>query len=173
MSGSEDASGRAFVRASREYLSGEYVPKIRRCLDRLDRTDVWWRPNDACNSVGNLLLHLAGNTRQWIVSGVGGAKDVRRRSREFDRDEGDPEELFRRLRETVSEACGVLEELDPADLGESRTIQGQEVTVRDAVYHVVEHFSMHTGQIVYVTKLRTGRDLGFYRVEAGIAEENW
>ena len=67
----------------------------------------------------------------------------------------------------------VLEELDPADLGESRTIQGQEVTVRDAVYHVVEHFSMHTGQIVYVTKLRTGRDLGFYRVEAGIAEENW
>jgi len=127
-------TGRAFVRASREYLSGEYVPKIRRCLDRLE---------------------------------------PRRRSREFARREGDPDELFRRLRDTVDEACGVLEELDPDALGVVRTIQGQEVTVLQAVYHVVEHFSMHTGQIVYVTKLRTGRDLEFYRVEDGIAEENW
>lgn len=173
MSESDRRTGRAFLRAASEYLEGEYLPKIRRCLDRLDRTDVWWRPNEASNSVGNLLLHLAGNTRQWIVSGVGGAEDVRRRSREFDRREGDPEELFARLRDTVDEACRVLDELDPGSLGESRTIQGQDVTVLEAVYHVVEHFSMHTGQIVYVTKLRTGSDLDFYRVEDGVAEENW
>lgn len=166
-------TGDALLGVAREYLRGEYVPKIRRCLERLDRDDVWWRPNEACNSVGNLLLHLAGNTRQWIVAGIGGARDVRRRSREFDRDEGDPEELFAHLRGTVDEACGVLEELDPDDLGDARTIQGQDVTVLEAVCHVVEHFSMHTGQIVYVTKQRTGRDLEFYRVEDGIAEENW
>ncbi len=173
MSGTRGPTGRAVLDIAGDYLSGEYVPKIRRCLERLDRDDVWWRPNEACNSVGNLLLHLAGNTRQWIVSGVGDAEDVRRRSREFERGDGDPEELFAHLRGTVEEACGVLEELDPGSLGETRTIQGQEVTVLEAVCHVVEHFSMHTGQIVHMTKARTGRELEFYRVQDGIAEENW
>lgn len=171
--GKAGGTGRALLRTAGEYLGGEYVPKIRRCLDLLDRSDVWWRPNEASNSVGNLLLHLSGNTRQWIVSGVGGAEDVRRRSREFGRSEGDPERLFLELRDTVEEARGVLDDLDPAVLHEEQTIQGQRVTALEAVCHVVEHFSMHTGQIVYVTKLRTGRDLEFYRVEDGIAEENW
>lgn len=173
MSEIEGRTGEALLEVARDYLEGEYVPKIRRCLDRLDRDDVWWTPNEACNSVGNLLLHLAGNTRQWIVSGVGGEEDVRRRAREFERGDGDPEELFAHLRETVDEACGVLEELDPGSLGDARTIQGQDVTVLEAVCHVVEHFSMHTGQIVHVTKERTGRELDFYRVEDGVAEENW
>lgn len=173
MTGGADGAGRAFLRTSREKLRGQYVPMIRRSLDRLDRDDVWWRPNPASNSVGNLLFHLAGNTRQWIVSGIGGAEDVRRRQREFDRREGDPGEAFGHLRRTVEEACAVLGDLDPGTLDEERTIQGQEVTVLEAVYHVVEHFSMHTGQIVYVTKLRSGRDLRFYRVEDGEAEENW
>lgn len=167
-------AGRPFLDVSREKLEGEYLPKIRRCLADLEPADVWWRPNSSSNSVGNLMLHLAGNTRQWIVSGVGGAEDVRRRPREFARREGDPEEVFVRLRETVEEACSVLGDLDPARLEEARTIQGMRVTVLEAVYHVVEHFSMHTGQIVYATKLRTGRDLGFYRVdEDGDVEENW
>lgn len=167
-------AGRPFLAASREKLSGEYVPKIRRCLDELEPGDVWWRPNDVSNSVGNLMLHLAGNTRQWIVSGVGGAEDVRRRSREFARRDGDPEAAFARLEETVEEAGDVLRGLDPVRLGETRTIQGMRVSVLEAIYHVVEHFSMHTGQIVYVTKLRTGRDLQFYRVdETGDVEENW
>lgn len=166
-------TGAAFLRASRHFLRGEYVPKIGRCLDRLDETDVWWRPNQDSNSVGNLLLHLAGNTRQWIVSGIGGAEDVRRRPREFARDGGDPGELFDALRGTVEEACEVLRAVEPADLEATRTIQGRDVTVLEAVYHVVEHFSMHTGQIVYVTKLRTGSDLRFYRVSDGEVEENW
>lgn len=169
-----EGTGRPFLDVSREKLAGEYLPKIRRCVDELEPEDVWWRPNDVSNSVGNLMLHLAGNTRQWIVSGVGGAEDVRRRSREFARREGDPEAAYARLDEAVEEAGGVLRDLDPAGLGETRTIQGTRVSVLEAVYHVVEHFSMHTGQIVFVTKLRTGRDLRFYRVdEAGDVEENW
>lgn len=167
-------AGQPFLDVSRGKLVGEYLPKIRRCLDELEPEDVWWRPNDVSNSVGNLMLHLAGNTRQWIVGGVGGAEDVRRRDREFARREGDPEAVFARLEETVEEAGDVLRALDPARLGEPRTIQGTRVSVLEAVYHVVEHFSMHTGQIVFVTKLRTGRDLQFYRIdEAGDVEENW
>lgn len=173
MTSGDDGPGRGFLRTSRSKLRSEYLPKIRRCLDRLDRADVWWRPNPASNSIGNLLYHLAGNTRQWIVAGVGGAEDVRERSREFDRAGGDPEEAFGHLESTVEEACGVLGSLEPGRLSEPRTVQGQDVTVLGAVYHVVEHFSGHTGQILYVTKLRTGRTLDFYRIEDGEAEENW
>lgn len=167
--------GATFLRASRRHLAGEYVPKIGRCLRVLEEDDVWWRPNEASNSVGALLRHLSGNTRQWIVSGVGGAEDVRRRSQEFEPGEReDPDRLFGRLRATVSEACGVLEDLEPVELERRVTVQGQDVTALEAVYHVVEHFSTHTGQIVYVAKLRTGRDLAFYRIEDGlVVEENW
>lgn len=168
-----ESPGSAFLRVSREKLREEYVPKLGRCLEELEREDVWWRPNEASNSVGNLLLHLEGNTRQWIVSGIGGAEDVRRRSREFAREDGDPDRLVRELRETVEEACGVLRDLEPDLLGSTRTVQGRRVTALEAVYHVVEHFSMHTGQVVYVTKLRTGRDLRFYRISDGEVEENW
>jgi uncharacterized damage-inducible protein DinB len=165
---------RAFLEESRRYLAREYAVKIRLCLDDLTDDDLWWRPNEQSNSIGNLLLHLAGNIRQWIVSGVGGAPDTRRRQAEFD--ERGPmarEEVLRRFDGAVAEADAVLRGLDPAVLGESRLIQGRETNVLRAVYHVVEHFGMHTGQIVYITKLRTGRDLAFYRDAGGLAIEDW
>ena len=165
---------RAFLEESRRYLTREYAVKIRLCLDDLTDDDLWWRPNEQSNSIGNLLLHLAGNIRQWIVSGVGGAPDQRRRQAEFDERGPMPrEELLRRFDEAMAEADAVLRGLDPAVLGESRLIQGRETNVLRAVYHVVEHFGMHTGQIVYITKLRTGRDLAFYRDAGGLAIEDW
>ncbi|HEX9730145.1 MAG TPA: DinB family protein [Gemmatimonadales bacterium] len=159
-----------FVSESRRYLRGEYLPKIRACLDRLTEDDVWWRPNDESNSIGNLLLHLAGNARQWIVSGVGGVPDTRQRQREFDERTRIPKaELLAKLTSALGDVDDVLAGLDAAVLPESRSIQGRTVTVFDAVYHVVEHFAMHTGQITYITKLRTSADLGFYRDADGLA----
>jgi uncharacterized damage-inducible protein DinB len=166
--------GLAFLTRSREYLSGDYLPRIRAAVEGLDEADLWWRPNPASNAIGNLLLHLAGNVRQWIVSGVGGAPDRRDRAREFAAQGGHARaELLDRLTAAVLDADAVLARTDPATLGERRPIQGREVTVMEAVYHVVEHFAMHTGQILYVAKLRTGRDLGFYRLEEGIPREAW
>ena len=72
--------GRAFIQRSLAYLVGEYFPKIRRCVEGLTDEDIWWRPNPASNSIGNLILHLAGNVRQWVVSGIGGAPDERKRA---------------------------------------------------------------------------------------------
>ncbi len=168
-------AAQVFLEQSRRYLSAHYLPKIERCLEKLTDEDLWWRPNEASNSVGNLLLHLAGNVRQWIVSGVGGAPDVRQRQHEFDAHAPVPAAmLLARLRETLVEADGVLADLDAAALLESRRIQGLDVTVFEAVYHVVEHFSTHVGQIVYLTKLRTGRDLGFYQMAAdGTVRRGW
>lgn len=166
--------GRAFLDRSALYLSEDFLPRVRGAVEAMGPNDLWWRPNEASNSAGNLLLHLAGNLRQWIVHGVGGAEDLRERDREFAaREEAPAEELLDRLEAVVHEAASTLEATDPTALGETRTIQGNEVTVLEAVYHAVEHFSMHTGQIIWIAKARSGRDLGFYRVEGGVAEARW
>ncbi len=167
-------SGKAFIDRSRHYLVGDYLPKIRLCVDGLSTEDIWWRPNDASNSVGNLVLHLAGNVRQWVVSGIGGAADVRERQEEFDQ-LGGPSgpELLAHLETALAAVDQVLAELPASELSATREIQGMEVSVLEALYHVVEHFSTHTGQIIYLSKLRSGRDLGFWEVRDGKATPKW
>jgi uncharacterized damage-inducible protein DinB len=166
--------GQVFIDQSRSYLSSQYLPRIRRCVQVITDEDLWWRPNARSNSIGNLLLHLAGNVRQWIVTGIGGESDTRERQKEFDADrERSREELIEMLESTLGEVDRVLAQLKPEGLLERRVIQGREVSVLEALYHVVEHFGMHTGQIVYVAKLRTSTDLQFYDVEAGIARPKW
>ena len=166
--------GSAFLGQSREYLTAHYLPKIRAAVAPLAEPDLWWRPNDASNSIANLMLHLAGNIRQWIVSGVGGAPDRRERAAEFARRDGLlKDELLTILSGAVHDADATLARISRAALAEPRTIQGREVTVLEAIYHVVEHFGMHTGQIAYISKLRTGKDLGFYRMEGGIPRAAW
>jgi len=137
--------------------------RIETCVDKLTPEQIWLRQTENENSVGNLMLHLAGNVRQWILHGAGGAADVRLRDQEFDARGGiDSSELKRRLRSTVNEAIVVIRALPPEALGERRSIQKYDVTVVEAILHVVEHFSGHTGQIIFATKLLTGEDLGFY-----------
>jgi uncharacterized damage-inducible protein DinB len=160
----------AFVAQSRRYLVSEYPAKIARCLEVLPPDALWRREHDGENSVGNLLLHLAGNVRQWIVSGIGGAPDARYRAGEFAAREGaDAETLLAELRQTLAEADAVLAGLDATALGGRRAIQGRDVTVLDAVYHVVEHFSMHTGQIILVAKRLAPGRVRFYEDAGGLA----
>jgi uncharacterized damage-inducible protein DinB len=149
-----------FIDESRRLLTSDYLPKIERSLAGLGDEDIWWRPNAASNSIGNLLLHLCGNVRQWIVGGVGGREVVRDRQREFDeRGRLPAAELLSRIRSVVAEADAVIAGLDAEALTGARQIQGYDVSVLTAVYHVVEHFSMHTGQIIFLSKTRGGRDL--------------
>jgi uncharacterized damage-inducible protein DinB len=163
-----------FVARSRHYLAFEYPTKIRRCLDALPGDAVWRRDDEHSNSIGNLLLHLAGNVRQWIISSVGGAPDTRYRSGEFEAREGaDAEALFLALRETLDQADAVIASLTPDVLLERRTIQGRDVSVLEAVYHVVEHFSLHTGQIILLTKRHAPGRIRFYEDAGGLAIPRW
>ncbi|HYG82341.1 MAG TPA: DinB family protein [Pyrinomonadaceae bacterium] len=167
-------AARAFIAKARSLLGEEYLPKIERCLERLSDEEVWWRANEESNSIGNLLLHLAGNARQWVVSGVGQTADGRVRQLEFDQREVVPrEELLRRVRQTLTEVDNVLARLDPSRVLEPRRIQGYDVTVLEAVFHVVEHFSMHTGQIILLTKLIKAADLKFYDFSTGDPAQSW
>jgi len=159
-------TGQQFIARSRHHLVDDFLPKIERCLERLTDDQVWWRPNEQSNSIGNLVLHLCGNARQWIVCGVGEAADSRDRDAEFAQRGVIPRaELQQLLRQTLNEVDTTLQQYDPDRLLESRTIQGSNVSALEAILHVVEHFSMHAGQIILLTKLLTAVDLHFYDFE--------
>jgi uncharacterized damage-inducible protein DinB len=152
-----------FIASARSYFTEDYLPKIERCLELLTDEQIWWRANPQSNSIGNLLLHLSGNVRQWIVCGLGGARDERDRDAEFaERSHISRDDLMARLKRTLSEADDALAKFDADNLLKRRVIQGLDVTVLDAVFHVVEHFSMHTGQIIMMAKMFAEVDLGFY-----------
>ena len=157
--------GVSFISTSREYLCSEYPAKIDRALEGLDEADVWWRPTPVCNSIGHLLRHLSGNVRQWILHGIGGAADSRDRASEFDERPDSMRVVRAELRGTLEASDRVLAGLSEGALAEPVTIQGLETTVGEALYHVVEHFSMHTGQVLWIAKARSGRDLGLYEVD--------
>ncbi len=153
-----------FISESRRLLFSDYLPKIERSLEGLGDEEIWWRPNEASNSIGNLLLHLCGNVSQWIVGGVGGREVERRRQQEFDERRLTPAlELLSRIKQVLAEADEVLEGVDAETLLSRRRIQGYDVSVLEAIYHVVEHFGMHTGQVIYLSKMRGGRDLELWR----------
>lgn len=139
------------------------VGRIESCLEKLESEQIWGRAHETENSIGNLILHLCGNVRQWIISGVGGAPDNRQRDAEFAQREAIPKaELVKRLKETAAEADRVLAGLTAGALIEKRRIQVYDVSVIQAVTHVAVHFAEHTGQIIWATKRMTGEDLGFY-----------
>lgn len=166
------ASG--FLAHSRWLLVTEYPTKLRACLEALPADALWRRPAPASNAIGNLLLHLDGNVRQWIVSGVGGAEDVRERDAEFAAREGAPgAELLARLEQTLKEADSLLARLAPDDLLSRRSIQSRDVSVLEAVYHVTEHFGMHTGQVILLTKMIAPGTFRFYDDTGGQATPVW
>ena len=169
-----ESTGQAFLERSRYYLAQEYPTKIRQCVLALPDGAVWNRANESSNSIANLLLHLAGNVRQWIVGGVGGLPVTRDRPAEFAaRDGPDATTLLENLEAAVREADDVISRLSHADLLQPRTIQGRETTVLGAIYHVVEHFAMHTGQIVLITKASVPGAVRFYDDSAGNATPMW
>lgn len=165
---------RRFLDCAADFLEGDYLPKIERCLEKLTDEQIWWRANEESNSIGNLILHLCGNARQWIIAGVGSQRDSRNRDSEFEQRELIPrDELLELLRSTVTEVKATLRTLDAASVLEHRKIQGHDVDILEAIFHVTEHFSMHTGQIIMLTKMLTATDLRFYDFEGAAPLRRW
>ncbi len=153
-----------FLEFSRDKLLNQYWPRLRACVESLNDEQLWWRPNQASNSIGNLLLHLNGNVQQWLVASFEREHDDRNRPIEFSERQVIPARaLLDKLGTTMQRASGVLARLTAADLRQTFHIQGYTVSGLHAVYQVVEHFGLHYGQIAYVTKMLRAEDLGFYR----------
>jgi hypothetical protein len=158
-SGAEEEAtsvGAAYIGRARRHLM-VCLARIDHCVGQLDDGQVWWRPHGSMNSVGNILLHLCGNLRQWVVSGVGGVPDTRDRPAEFaERGPVPKGELLSRLVAVVAEADAALDALDESRLLEPRRIQGFDETVLSAVWDSLTHLSGHTQEVVYITRLQLG-----------------
>jgi uncharacterized damage-inducible protein DinB len=142
----------------------EFMGRIEVCLGKLNEKQIWTRHAENENAIGNLVLHLNGNAGQWIVASLGNNPDHRDRDAEFDARGGfSAAQLAARLRDTVERAAAIIAALTNEQLTRTYVIQNYKVSGVEAVFHVVEHFSMHTGQIIFITKMLTGADLGFYR----------
>jgi uncharacterized damage-inducible protein DinB len=137
--------------------------QIEKCLNLLTLEQIWHRPNEVSNAIGNLVIHLNGNVRQWIVNSLGGIPFDRDRPAEFaQRDPLPTRVIIGNLKDTLRQACHVIAELTERQLMEKVTVQKYKISGLAAVIHVVEHFSLHTGQIVYATKLLINQDLSLY-----------
>jgi hypothetical protein len=151
----DDLAAAVGTEAANELTSA--LEKVKHCLDQLNDEQLWWRSDPALNSIGNLLLHLCGNLRQWIIAGLGGAADVRDRPAEFAQRGPIPKEgLLRTLDAVVAEAKEVLGRLTARQLLEARRIQGFNVTGLAAIFSSIPHFRGHTQEIIYMTRLQLG-----------------
>ena len=147
----------AAVGAAAAHELDSALGRIKHCLGQLNEQQVWHRSQPGLNSIGNLILHLCGNLRQWVVAGLGGAPDVRNRPAEFAEQGPVPkDELLSRLEAAVGEAKRVLAGVDARRLAEPRRIQGFDVTGVAAVFDSVPHFRGHTQEIVHMTRLLLG-----------------
>jgi len=145
------------------FRMNEFTPRIKSCLDALSEAEVWQRPNQHSNSIGNLILHLSGNIRQWISATLGGEEDVRDRVSEFEaRDGFSRQKLIKVLEDTVSAANKVIFNMSDDTLLQHKTVQGFDISGLGNILHVVEHYSYHTGQIAFYTKAMKNSDLAFY-----------
>jgi len=161
----------AFASAARGIL-GEGMRKIEHCLDQLSDDQIWWRPGPHMNSIANLTLHLAGNLRQWIVAGIGGAKDVRNRPAEFsDRSKRPKVELLATLRNVVRDADKIFGGVGSDQLLSARRIQGFDTTVLDAIFSTIAHFRGHVQEIIHMTRAQLGAEYHFDFVPQGLEQE--
>jgi len=157
-----DGTAAAYLAWCRFRLLNHYWPRVQRCLIELPNEQIWWREHESNNSVGNLVIHLVGNLNQFILATFGGAPDTRDKEREFsERDPISKEELLRRLEAVLRESDAILAQFSPARFSEKTILQGRERSYLEVLAMVLEHFALHTGQIIYIAKLKTGKELKF------------
>jgi len=146
------------------YYIDKSTPRIKTCLDQISEDQLWKKPSPVSNSIGNIILHLCGNITQYILSALGQVEDKRDRPKEFSAEGGyNRAELFSKLEKTVSDANKVIKGMNKKKLLKIYKVQGEELSGVGIIVHVTEHYSYHTGQVAFYTKLLTNQDLGFYK----------
>jgi len=156
----------AFVQEFRDqsiFRLHEKRDHIQKCFSLLSAEDIWWRPNAASNSVGNIILHLCGNIGQYIISSLGEQPDIRERDLEFATQAGYTKaELLSKITAVINQAAEVVAAASTEELSRERLVQGFQFSGLGVVLHAVEHLSYHVGQIAYIVKLREDRQVGLY-----------
>ena len=145
------------------YLIDENFPRVIKCLEMLNEEEIWYRPNNQSNSVGNLVLHLNGNLNQWILDYIGGKAFVRNRQLEFDAEKThNKEELILMMTNLSEELVSCIQLISNDKLLDILPIENQQETGISVLIHITEHFSFHAGQIAYITKWLKNQQTNFY-----------
>ena len=153
----------AFIAEIKRRLFEENIPRLKKCLSELTTEQIWYRPNNSSNSVGNLVLHLQGNVRQWVVAGLGKNPDVRERQLEFDEKGPVPiKKMLDDLDKLMMEVTTILNKVTATDLLEVRNVQAYQESGLSILIHITEHFSYHVGQMTYIVKMLKDQDMGYY-----------
>ncbi len=153
----------AFIAEIKRRLFEESMFRLKKCLTELTEAQIWYRPNKSSNSVGNLVLHLHGNVRQWVVAGLGKNKDIRERQQEFDEQGPVPvAKMLADMEQLMIEVDAILDNTTSADLLEVRNVQGYQESGLSILVHITEHFSYHIGQMTYIVKMLKDKDMGYY-----------
>lgn len=158
----------ALVAETSRRLFEEGIPRIKKCLDLLTEDEIWYKPNENSNSVGNIILHLCGNVRQWLGAGLGKLPKVRQRDEEFSTKGGfNKKEILEKLKELQEMSEKVLSKVTHEDLLTVHDVQVYQETGLSILVHVTEHFSYHVGQITYFVKAKKDADTGYYEEDLG------
>lgn len=153
----------AFIAEIKRRLFEESMFRLKKCLNELTTEQIWYRPNPSSNSVGNLVLHLHGNVRQWVVAGLGKNEDVRERQKEFDEQGPVPvEKMVANMEQLMVEVEAILDQTSAEDLLEVRNVQGFKESGLSILVHITEHFSYHVGQMTYIVKMLKDKDMRYY-----------
>jgi len=145
------------------YRINENTKRILKCLNEIDETEIWLRSNENSNSLGNIILHLCGNIRQYVISSLGETGDIRIRDEEFSaRDGFNKNELSLKIESTANEAVRIIKNLNEERLLKIYSVQGFDLSGIGIIIHVTEHYSYHTGQIAFWIKQLKNKDLKFY-----------
>lgn len=162
MNNIEDDLVSEFLKNS-SYRLDEGTRMIKISLDSVSESDIWKKPNESSNSIGNQIAHICGNMTQYIIASLGERDDYRNRDEEFSMTGGfTKSQLIQKLEDTVKEAKVILKQCSKKQLIKIREVQGFKLSGIGIVIHAVEHYSYHTGQIAFWTKLMTNKDLGFF-----------
>ena len=152
-----------FLQEIHRRIFDENFPRLKKCLGELTEEEIWERPNENSNSMGNIALHLCGNLRQWVIAGLGEQEDVRERQKEFNERGPLPvDQLLEKIETVVVDIAKVLENVKAEDLVRDYTVQGFSENGISILVHVTEHFSYHVGQMTYFVKAVKDMDMGYY-----------
>ena len=129
------------------------LERAEQAIGQLEDAQLWYRNHSTDNSIGNLVLHLVGNLRQWILGGIEDLPDTRDRPLEFSIKQGvSKTELLEMLHSTVEQSCRAIDSLPTSRITEAKHIQNTETTIAYALVMAVSHLGLHVGQIQFITK---------------------
>ena len=139
----------------RSRMVDDYPAQIGQCLDLMTEDDVWWRPDETSNALGNIMLHLIGSNCLYVGYGVGARAIERDRAAEFTA-RGNPDRvvIVGGWNQTVQMMTEVFDSLDASQLMEKTDRAGKETTIASILLHASHHTAAHMGQVVWITKMR-------------------